>query len=255
MRLTNERPATPWEEMTSQGVPMANADTARVASFCGRLRTSDRVKASVKEKTDAELLAHYDLAKGDVLTNLGLLLVGDRQDRAGLGTAPIVQAIKYDEREVKIAKWSWDDHELSPIEVVDAIWEGIPDFRESYEIPEGMFRKQLPAYEEDVVREVLVNALVHRPYTQSGDIYLNLHPDRLEVVNPGRLPLGVTPHNILHASRRRNHGLARIFHDLGLMERERARHPVCDERVESPRRRRQPVRAYFRGQCMRGPNG
>jgi ATP-dependent DNA helicase RecG len=32
--------------------------------------------------------------------------------------------------------------------------------------------------------------------------------------------LGVTPHNILHASRRRNHGLARIFHDLGLMERE-----------------------------------
>jgi len=131
-----------------------------------------------------------------------------------------VQAIKYDEREVKIAKWSWDDYELSLIELVDAIWEGIPDFRESYEIPEGMFRKQLPAYEEDVVREVLVNALVHRPYTQSGDIYVNLHPDRLEVVNPGRLPLGVTPHNILHASRRRNHGLARIFHDLELMERE-----------------------------------
>jgi ATP-dependent DNA helicase RecG len=40
------------------------------------------------------------------------------------------------------------------------------------------------------------------------------------VVNPGRLPLGVTPRNILHASRRRNSGIARIFHDLGLMERE-----------------------------------
>lgn len=43
---------------------------------------------------------------------------------------------------------------------------------------------------------------------------------RLEVVNPGRLPLGVTPRNMLHASRRRNEGLARVFHDLGLMERE-----------------------------------
>ena len=32
--------------------------------------------------------------------------------------------------------------------------------------------------------------------------------------------LGVTPRNILHASRRRNEGLARVFHDLGLMERE-----------------------------------
>ena len=33
-------------------------------------------------------------------------------------------------------------------------------------------------------------------------------------MNPGRLPIGVTPKNILHASRRRNDGLARIFHDL-----------------------------------------
>lgn len=79
---------------------------------------------------------------------------------------------------------------------------------------------KLPAYDEEVVRELLVNALVHRPYTQQGDIYLNLHPERLEVVNPGRLPLGVTPRTMLHASRRRNEGLARLFHDLGLMERE-----------------------------------
>ena len=131
-----------------------------------------------------------------------------------------MQAIKYDEREVKVAKWSWDDHELSPIELVDAIWSEVPDFRESYELPDGMFRTKLPAYDELVVRELLVNALVHRPYTQRGDLYLNLHPDRLEVVNPGRLPIGVTPKNILHASRRRNDGLARIFHDLKLMERE-----------------------------------
>ena len=83
-----------------------------------------------------------------------------------------------------------------------------------------MFRRSVPAYDEKVVRELLVNAPVHRPHTQQGDIYLNLHPERLEVVNPGRLPLGVTPRNMLHASRRRNEGLARVFHDLGLMERE-----------------------------------
>jgi ATP-dependent DNA helicase RecG len=42
----------------------------------------------------------------------------------------------------------------------------------------------------------------------------------LEVVNPGLLPLGVTPRNILHTSVRRNEQLARVFHDLQLMERE-----------------------------------
>lgn len=40
------------------------------------------------------------------------------------------------------------------------------------------------------------------------------------MVNPGLLPLGVTPRNILHQSVRRNNELARVFHDLGLMERE-----------------------------------
>lgn len=131
-----------------------------------------------------------------------------------------MQAVKYDERATKVATWSWDDHELSPIELLDAIWNEIPDCRESYEVPDGMLRTQVPAFEEVVVRELLVNALVHRPYTQRGDTYLNFHPDRLEVVNPGRLPIGVTPRNILHASRCRNNGLARVFHGLKLMERE-----------------------------------
>lgn len=39
-------------------------------------------------------------------------------------------------------------------------------------------------------------------------------------MNPGLFPLGVTPQNILHVTVRRNEGLARVFHDLKLMERE-----------------------------------
>lgn len=165
-------------------------------------------------------MSHYALADGPTLTRLGVLLLGSTSDRRALGTAPLVQAIKYDEQGQKINKWAWDDSELSPVELVDAIWRELPDFRESYEVAEGLYRRSVPAYDEKVVRELLVNALVHRPYTQQGDIYLNLYPERLEVVNPGRLPLGVTPRNILHASRRRNETLARVFHDLGLMERE-----------------------------------
>lgn len=220
MRLADERPATPWERMISLGIAHRDADPAKVGRICEGLRASDRTKTSVKEKSDDELLAHYGLVVGDLLTNLGVLLLGRASDRARLGSAPIVQAIKYDERGTKVAKWSWDDHQLSPVELVDAIWSEIPDFREMYELPNGMLRTNVPAFEEPVVRELLVNALVHRPYTQRGDIFLNLHPDRLEVVNPGRLPIGVTPKNILHASRRRNDTLARIFHDLKLMERE-----------------------------------
>jgi ATP-dependent DNA helicase RecG len=196
-------------------------DRARgVAAWVDAIRASDRVKPSVREKSDEELLDHYGLASDDHLTNLGVLLLGSAADRMKLGTSPIIQAIRYDERGEKIGKLTWDDYSLSPVELVDAVWREVPDFRESYELPEGMFRTSVPAFDEAVVRELLVNALVHRPYTQRGDIFLNLHPDRLEIVNPGRLPLGVTPRNILHESRRRNDALARVFHDLKLMERE-----------------------------------
>lgn len=87
-------------------------------------------------------------------------------------------------------------------------------------MPAGLFRKSVPHYDEIVVRELLANALVHRPYTQRGDIFINLYPDRLEVHNSGLLPIGVTPSNVLHATSQRNPHLAKVFYDLKLMERE-----------------------------------
>lgn len=135
-------------------------------------------------------------------------------------TAPVVQFIKYDEHGQKVNILVWDDHLLNPMEVIEAIWQEVPDFKESYELPDGHFRQNAPAFDEVVVRELLVNALVHRPCTQRSDIFLNLHPDRLEVVNPGLLSLGVTAQNVLHTTVRRNEYLARLFHDLWLMERE-----------------------------------
>lgn len=220
MRLAGERSALPWETLTTLGVPRAQADPAKRAALLAGLRASDRVKASVKEKSDDELLDHYLLAQGELLTHLGALCIGRQIDRARLGTAPVIQFIKRDAQENKVNKLAWDDHTLSPMELVDAVWRDVPDFREFYEVADGLFRTQVAAFDERVIRELLINALVHRPYTQRGDIYLNLHPDRLEIVNPGPLPLGVTPDNVLHASVRRNEHLARLCHDLKLMERE-----------------------------------
>ena len=218
-RLVAERSGTPWEVQTSATL-RRDLDRAAWGRLVARLRASDRVKATVKEQSDDELLGHYHLAAGDHLTNLGVLMVGTSLDRVRLGSAPVVQAITYDERGEKIGKHVWDDHALSPIELVDAVWETVPAFRETYELRHGILAQQIPAYERAVIREVLVNALVHRPYTQRGDIFFNLSPDRLTVVNPGPFPPGVTAANILHTSVRRNDAMARLFHDIGLMERE-----------------------------------
>ena len=220
MRLASERSAVPWETQTTLRIGRSSVDPQKLERLLIDLRASDRVKPSVKEKTSEELLDHYLIADGDFLTNLGILCIGAQSARAKLGSAPVVQFIKFDETGQKVNKIVWDDHTLSPMELVSAVWHEVPDFRERYELPDGLFRQHVPAFDEVVVRELLVNALVHRPYTQRGDIFLNLHPDRLEITNPGQLPLGVTPQNVLHTTVRRNEHLARLFHDLKLMERE-----------------------------------
>lgn len=220
LRLASERAALPWETQTTLRLPRTDADPVQQQALLQALRASDRVKPSVKEKSDDELLDHYQLTQGPWLTHLGVLCMGRQAQRAQLTSAPVVQFIKFDELGQKVNKLVWDDHTLSPMALIEAIWREVPDFRERYELPDGLYRQNVPAFDEIVVRELLVNALVHRPYTQRGDIFLNLHPDRLEVVNPGPLPLGVTPQNVLHTTVRRNEHLARLFHDLKLMERE-----------------------------------
>lgn len=161
------------------------------------------------------------MSDGTFLTNLGVLWLGNQQQRANLVYAPVIQFIKYDINGNKVIKISWDDFSLNPKELIEDIWKKIPEWKEGIEISEGIFgRRIIFNYNENVIRELLANALVHRPYTTRGDIFINLYPDRLEVHNPGLLPMGVTPNNILHQSVRRNEHLSKLFYDLNLMERE-----------------------------------
>lgn len=219
-RLMAEKNSFVWELQTTRRVAAGDYDDDKVAAFVRAVRASDRVSEFVRGKSEAEMLEHYLFVRAGFLTNLGILWVGRREDRAALLYAPEIQCIKYDERGRKVRKQVWSDYSLNPLELIEAIWREVPDWKESYELPDGLFRKTVPHYDEVIVRELLANALVHRPYTQRGDVFLNLHPDRLEVHNPGLLPIGVTPRNILHTSSKRNPHLAKVFYDLKLMEGE-----------------------------------
>lgn len=220
VRLVAEKDSYQWETQPVRRLSIAQADPSKTARFLREIRASERVKESVKQRADVELLEYYLLVADGTLTHLGVLWIGQRQDRAQLLHAPTIQFLKYDTRGERVSKLTWTDYALNPQELIEAVWNEIPDWREATELPDGLFRKTIPHYDEIVVRELVANALVHRPYTTRGDIFINLYPDALEIHNPGSLPLGVTPANILQKTVRRNNHLAQIFHDLKLMERE-----------------------------------
>lgn len=219
-RLAADKNAFVWEEQTTKQVSKSGFDETKRITFLNDIRTSDRVSSFIKEMSDDELLEYLFLQDDRFLTNLGILWIGKRNDRASLLYAPAIQVIRYDENEVKVWKLLLDDYFLNPKELLEKVLNEVPDWQESMEISDGLFRRNIPFFPIDVVRELVVNALAHRTYTTRGDIFINIFSDRLEIHSPGRLPYGVTPQNILSQSIRRNEHLTKVFYDLGLMEKE-----------------------------------
>lgn len=80
---------------------------------------------------------------------------------------------------------------------------------------EGGRRIDRTEYPETVIREAVVNALVHRDYSLSGsDITLAIFSDRLEILSPGRLPNTVTVEGMKAGLRyARNQNLVNIMRD------------------------------------------
>lgn len=220
-RLISDKPSYCWETKVSQKILWQNADMQKLQDFISDIKKSDRVSSFVKEKTEEETLSYYQMIDDDgFLTNLGVLWIGKPEQRARLLYSPVVQYIKYDAEEDKVDKKVWDDYRMNPKELLMSIWESIPDWKEYNEISEGLWRKEIPVYDEKVVRELLCNAIVHRPYTTRGDIFIKLYSDKMIITNPGTLPIGVTVNNILQKSEKRNIHLAKVFYDLHLMEGE-----------------------------------
>jgi len=85
---------------------------------------------------------------------------------------------------------------------------------------EGGRRVDQPAYPHDVLREAIVNALVHRDYSVAGsDITLAIYADRLEVQSPGRLPNTVTVDGMRAGLRyARNQTLVNVMRDYRYVE-------------------------------------
>lgn len=87
-------------------------------------------------------------------------------------------------------------------------------------LADGARREERWLYPEEAVREVIVNALVHRDYLLSGTtVELSIYEDRLEVISPGRLPNGITPQRMITGCRAaRNQLLKDVMRDYGYLE-------------------------------------
>jgi ATP-dependent DNA helicase RecG len=83
----------------------------------------------------------------------------------------------------------------------------------------GLERVELPDYPEEALREALLNAIVHRDYSYSGSIIINVNDSCIEFISIGGLLPGLSADDIRSGiSQPRNRKLAEIFHRLKLIE-------------------------------------
>ena len=77
-------------------------------------------------------------------------------------------------------------------------------------------------YPLDALREIVINAIIHRNYTSSSDSIIKIFDERIEVYNPGRLPTGLSVAKLLSGDYRssiRNRRIADMFKEVGLVEK------------------------------------
>jgi len=81
-------------------------------------------------------------------------------------------------------------------------------------------RKDVWSIPLTLLREAVINALVHSDYSQRGaPIRIAFFDDRIEIENPGILLPGMTMEEMrLGVSKIRNHVIARVFRELNLIE-------------------------------------
>ena len=83
----------------------------------------------------------------------------------------------------------------------------------------GVIRTDKPDYPEEAIREALLNAIVHRDYSYSGSIIINVTDNKMEFISLGGLLPGLSPDDIRSGiSQPRNKNLAEVFHRLKLIE-------------------------------------
>jgi ATP-dependent DNA helicase RecG len=81
----------------------------------------------------------------------------------------------------------------------------------SFQDGEQLVKLQYPA---EALKEILVNAVIHRDYSLNDDIHVRIFDNRIEVQSPGKLPGYMNIQNLYEERFSRNPNIVRILHNL-----------------------------------------
>ncbi len=207
-----------WSAKVAAGITIKDLDEKALKTYRDEwARLAD--KPERKKIPYETMLADLQLMSDGGVTNAAVLLFGTEQT--------LYRAVP--DAEI-IFEWRNNDNDIAYGErrnwrkgfmlAKDEIWDAINARNTTFRYQEGFTQRDVFAFDEDSIREAVINAFAHRDYSISGrSIVIKASPGKFYVENPGRLMPGITLDNILDKSAWRNRLLAESLEKVHVMER------------------------------------
>lgn len=199
------------------GATLADLDQTAINRFRA-LWTKREPAVATHGWSDAQLLEAAELTIDGAVTNGAIILLGSKAAMSRrIAHAELV--FEYRAREADVSSAERREFRAGLLLWLDEVWERINVRNTVQQLRMGLFREDIIAFDENSLREAILNAVCHRDYEDPSSCWVRMFPTRIEILSPGGFPHGVTPENILDRQYPRNRRLAEALRRCGLVER------------------------------------
>ena len=202
-----------WDSHPAKGVKLEVIDFEKVKKYIQLANEGRRKKIGEKQ---SEFLEKSGLVKGNKPTWASILLFGKNPQKFVLQAK--VHCGKFKNETIIL------DDQMIEGDLIDQIEKAMDFIKKHisvrFVITGKPRRDEIWEYPLEALREAIVNAIVHRDYTESSEIQIKIYDDELVIWNPGKLPPGISLEDLYrsHRSILRNKLIAQVFYDVEFIE-------------------------------------
>ena len=207
-----------WDGLLVTRAGMDDIDEKKVEWYLTRRETIRNVPKP-QGMSIAALLENIDAVSDDgTPTHAGLLFFNRHPQRRFFYNAQL--------RVVRFKGTSVIHPVIDRLDCDETLWENVDAAEEfirknirllSFRTSRSFQRDDKFEYPLNALREAIINALIHRNYQETADVRVFIFDNRVEVINPGTFPEGVSPDEPTH--RPVNPILSQLMFDVGFIER------------------------------------
>lgn len=218
-RILSER-APDFSATVCEGLTFEDLDSEAIALMKAGYAKKQK-NPSFETLPDKQVLTDLGLLKDGKYNYAALILLGKREAlREYLPNAEVI--IEYRLNHSMIPYTARKEFQESLFTVMDKIWAYInqPASNPLLHVRHKFTIYDIPAFNEDAIREAVLNAIGHRLWRDLSSVVIKQYPDSINIINSGGFPSGVTKDNILTVSSQpRNKRVMEVLEKTGQVER------------------------------------